>query len=275
MKKVMITGATIAALSIFLNSTNYLYTNPIGAPAARTGAPRATSGTESTCASSGCHGGNLNVGPNSAGITITGNPATFDPGATYTITPKINTPTGSAGGFQMVVLNPARTSTGTLTAGTTSRVVSASGRAYMTHSNKNNRSWSFTWNAPTTNVPDSVTFYLACMETVGGAYHTYTTTKVFYKTVNTTRVEEVVKEEGISVFPTFVSEKLTVKTPHFGQVSTRIQVLGIDGKEYLNQNMDVAAEQTEVMLPATMKPGPYIVRLLKPDGIQIRRIVKL
>lgn len=276
MKKVLILGGLVSALTIFLNSTNYLYSEVNGAPAARTGAPRATSGNESTCAASGCHGTSLNAGPHTARIAIGGDSATYIPGVTYSITTNIVNPTGTAGGFQLVALSPARASIGTFTAAPGNKIVSAAGRAYMTHSNKNNRSWTFSWKAPAAaTAPDSVTFYAACMETVSGSYKTYTTKLVFRKKPTITAVDDIVKNGDLVVFPTMATDKISVRNPRFGQLSSQVQILGIDGKEYLKQNLSAGSEESEIQLPAGMKPGPYMVRLLNQEGIQICRIVKL
>lgn len=276
MKKVLILSGVVTALSIFLNSTNYLFSNPDGAPASRTGAPRATSGNESTCAASGCHGSNLNVGPHSAKIAIGGDSAFYTPGATYSITASIVNPTGSAGGFQLIALSPARASIGIFTAGTGNKVIAAAGRSYMTHTVKTRRTWTFNWQAPAeATAPDSVTFYAAAMETVSGVYNTYTNKLVFKKKPAITSSGDVVKNGDLVVFPTLATDRISVRNPRFGQLSSQVQILGIDGKEYLKQNLTVGSEESQIQLPAGMKPGQYVVRLLNQEGIQIRRIVKL
>ena len=276
MKKVLILGGLVSALSIFLNSTNYLFSSPDGAPAARTGAPRATSGTESTCATSGCHGSVLNAGPHTNRISIGGDSAAYTPGASYSITTNIVNPTGTAGGFQLVALDPARASVGTFTASTGNKIISSAGRAYMTHANRNNRSWTFNWKAPAAaTAPDSVTFYAASMETVSGIYRTYTTKLVFRKKPTITGVNDIVKNGDMAVFPTMATDKISVRNPRFGQLNTQVQILGVDGKEYARLNLNAGSEESEIQLPSAMKPGPYLVRLQNQEGIQIRRIVKL
>jgi hypothetical protein len=276
MKKVLILTGLVSALSIILNSTNYLFSSPGGAPASRTGAPLATTGNESTCAASGCHGSVLNAGPNTNRIAIGGDSATFTPGVTYSITTNIVNPTGTAGGFQLVALNPDRASVGTFTASTGNKIISAAGRAYMTHANRNNRSWTFNWQAPpAATAPDSVTFYAASMETVSGIYRTYTTKLVFRKKTTFTGVEGIVKNGDLAVFPTMATDKISVRNPRFGQLNSQIQILGVDGKEYVRQNLTTGSEESEIQLPSAMKSGTYLVRLVNQEGIQIRRIVKL
>jgi len=113
------------------------------------------------------------------------------------------------------------------------------------------------------------------METVGGVYYTYTSTFVFHKKPTITGVEDFVNNGEIAVFPTLATDKISIRNSRFGQLCSEIQILGIDGKEYLKQNLTAGTEESEIYLPAGMKPGPYVVRLLNREGIQMRRIVKL
>lgn len=172
MKKKLLTLGFAFVLFFGFQSTRYIHSNPTGAPAARTGALRATTGFEATCAQSGCHGSSLNVGPHSVSISLDGNPDTLTAGQIYPVTVKVENATGNFAGFQMVALNPAKASTGTFTVGTGTKLVTQSGRTYITHNNRNNKTWNFTWTAPT-NLPDSVWFYVAAMENTGG-FKTYT-----------------------------------------------------------------------------------------------------
>lgn len=274
MKRLIFSAAIVTIGSILLNSNNHLYSDPNGAPAARTGAPRSTSGNETTCAASGCHGTSLNNGPHTAGISITGNPTGYDAGSTYTITAKINNPTGTAGGFQMVCLNPTKASAGTFTAGTNNKRISAGGRFYMTHTARTSRTWSFTWQAPSP-APDSVTFYLATMETVGGVYHTYTTSLVFRKNVVTDVADVVEETEGVLVFPTVASDRISIRNPHFGQLAGRVQIVGMDGRLVQDVHLSAGTDLTEVELPREMKSGIYNLRILTSKGIETRRIQKI
>ena len=276
MKKILIMGGLVTAISIVLNSSVQLFSTPNGAPAAQTGAPGSTSGNESTCAASGCHNGNLNVGPHTGKIVVTGDSAAFTPGLTYSMTASIVNPTGTAAGCELIVLSPAKASIGTLIAATGTKIIALGGRSYVTHTARTSRSWKFNWKAPdAAATSDSVTFYAAFMETVGGVYHTYTSKFVFYKKPTITGVEDVVKNGDMVVFPTMATDKISVRNPRFGQLNTQVQILGVDGKEYARLNLNAGSEQSDIQLSADMKPGQYLVRLLNREGIQIRRIVKL
>lgn len=271
MKKVILTTGIAAMLFISLNSTNFVHSNPTGAPAASTGAPK-TVGTETTCARSGCHGSSLNAGPHSVDLAISGNPVSFDPGTTYTLTTSIVNATGSAGGFQMVCLDPAKASCGTFTAGTGSKLVSLSGRSYLTHSSKSRKTWTYTWKAPTTS-PDSVTFYFASMETVSGTYHTYTSKKVLRKTVVTAN-EDLVAAAAFTLYPVPATDRLHISTEGFSSTS-QIAIFGTDGKLILKTTLVPGAQFGQIDLPVSMLPGQYVVRIQNENGMAARRFTKL
>jgi hypothetical protein len=275
MKKTIVSIGLLTAIMIGFNTTNQLQGNSSGAPAGRTGAPRETTGNETTCAVSGCHGSNLNVGPNTATISIVDNPVSFDPGVTYTMNVKINNPTGTAAGFQILALNPQRASIGTFTAGTGNKVITLSGRNYVTHTARTSRSWTFTWTAPSSaNAPDSVTFYAASMEKVNQIFNTYSTDFVFRKTINT-RIESAKSKGNFSIFPTFANDKITVKDPENQLKGYTIQIIGMDGREYLNQPLPEGNGDVEILLPADLKAGSYIFRTVGSKGYQTRHFIKL
>jgi hypothetical protein len=273
-KKLLFSAVLITATSVLFSPNSYVHSNSQGAPAGRTGAPRVPSGNEATCAASGCHGSNLNNGPNSAGISIADNPTGFDPGVTYSITARINNPVGTAGGFQLVCLDPNRANAGIFTAGTGNKRIASGGRFYMTHNSRTNRSWTFTWQAPA-DAPDSVTFYMAAMETVSGVFRTYTTSYVFRKNVVTSVAEEVSATAAIQVFPTQVSNQISVRNPHFGQLTGKVLVVGMDGRLVQEVQLNPASDLTEVALPQDMKAGLYNLQIVTSKGIETRRFQKL
>lgn len=123
---------------------------PNGAPAAKTGSP----GDGANCTE--CHGGTATT---TAGLITTNIPASgYVPGQTYSITAN-NTLTGSGKyGFEVSPQNAAGTQLGTLAAGSGSKLVG--GTKYVTHSNANSttHTWTFNWTAPAAGTGD-VTFY--------------------------------------------------------------------------------------------------------------------
>lgn len=199
MKRVFIVFSVLTASAIFLSLTQYLHSKSNGSIVGYSGAPKATSGFESTCVS--CHGGSPNTGPHSVNVSVSGNPVGFIPGQTYTITSKVVNATGTRAGFSMVCLDPAKASCGTFTAGTGTRIMSSGGRSYINHSGSTLKTWTFTWKAPTTNVPDSVTFYMASMELIGATENTYTGKFVFRKDNTITSVPENQTTDPLFLYP--------------------------------------------------------------------------
>jgi len=110
--------------------------------------------TGRTATGCSCHG-SVNAGVN---VTITG-PQTVEPLSTHAYTVAVSGgPATSTGGFDLKV------SGGTLTAGANNRVSGSD----VTHSNRNSRSWTFSWTAPaTTGTQTFVAVGLGCDGTGG------------------------------------------------------------------------------------------------------------
>lgn len=136
-----------------------------GPPASLTNAPG-----ENNCTS--CHSGSLNPTPgNLANLTLTGSfsGGGYIPDSTYTLTLSYSQSGISRFGFQITALRTDNNDpAGDFTAGTGSQkqtsTVSGKTRQYLNHtsggtSGSGSKSWSFTWDAPATNV-DTVTFYV-------------------------------------------------------------------------------------------------------------------
>jgi uncharacterized protein (TIGR03437 family) len=140
-----------------------------GPPLGFTGAP-----AEGTCVS--CHYtyGVPNPPGTGGSVQITGLPASYTPGQSYNVTVTVAHPTARAWGFELTAIDRNGTSNtiGTLnvtnSATTLKRDSTDSGapRTYLSHHGSEgiargkigSNSWSFTWNAPATNIGD-VTFY--------------------------------------------------------------------------------------------------------------------
>lgn len=271
MKKQIFIVLILFAGILARQTTTFVHSSPGGAPASQTGAPRATTGFETTCAQSGCHGSNLNNGPNSVSITIQGDPDTLTPGQAYPITVKVENATGSFAGFQMVALSPSRTSVGTFTAATGNKVISGAGRSYITHTNRNSKIWNFTWTAPAT-LPDSVTFYAASMENTG-SYRTYTTRKTILKNPVVTSIEKAVEAGSWVLYPNPARNQLHLKGFPVGQLPLSLEIIGKDGKTiYHNQN--VSPVENHIELPSEMPAGIYFLKTQSNLGVQTQKFIK-
>ena len=138
MKKNVLFAFTVSAV-LLLNS-NVLKSNPSGAPAGRTNSPS----DGATCNSSGCHGGVLSTSTN---ILTNNIPAAgYTGGNSYTFT--VTIPGTNRKGFEVSPQKADGTVLGTLTAGTSNRILSST---YVTHNSAKSGNpgvWSFTWKAP-------------------------------------------------------------------------------------------------------------------------------
>jgi PKD repeat protein len=159
MNKIIFSSFFIAVCIIF--STIDVFTNSNQPDLGRTNAPG-----EQSCASSTCHSGAGNPISNAGiGFNFNGNNQSYVPGNSYTVIISSISGNGSRFGFEATALtmpsqnNAAGTFTVTNAINTATR--SQGGRNYIHHLSANgNNSWSFTWNAPASNVGD-VVFYVA------------------------------------------------------------------------------------------------------------------
>lgn len=254
-------------------TTRFVHSNPQGAPAGVTGAPKALTGNENTCYQSNCHGsGTINSGPHTVSINIAGNPDTLTAGQAYSINVKIDNATGPYAGFQLVALSPSRTSIGTLSSASGNKIVSSGGRSYVTHTGRTLKSWTFTWTAPAT-LPDSVRFYVAGMETVSNVYRTYTTHKTLKKNPVVTAVAGSVSAKSWLVFPNPVQDVLNLKNKSVDQLPLSLEIISMDGKSVLKSE-SLSASDNQIFLPRDMSPGVYMLRTNFTNGTVNQMIIK-
>jgi hypothetical protein len=227
----------LGALSglIFLTSGVYNDNGKAGA----TGSPGAL-----TCQRSGCHTGTtLNGGPGS--ITIVSPDLTnweYVPGESYTIEVTVADADRSLFGFGLDALQANGDNAGTLVAGTGSQiktaVVGGFSRRNVVHQENSGTSpqshtWTFTWNAPDTDVGD-VTFYAAGNAANGNGVSSgdriYSTSQVVTADVSIGVEESNVSIDQLAIYPVpaqhFINMDFTLKAA--GNVA--IQVVSMDGK---------------------------------------------
>lgn len=174
-----------------------------GPPLGFTGAPG-----EGTC--TGCHYTFL-LNSGAGKIEITGLPASYTVGQSYSVTVTVSHPTARAWGFELTALDANGTSStvGTLTATNTTTTLkrdsSASGqqRTYLSHSEAGiaqgktaSNSWTFTWTAPASAVGD-ITFYA-----VGNAANNQVTPEDDYIYTSSVKVSS---PGGVNRPPTFAA----------------------------------------------------------------------
>ena len=138
-----------------------VFTNSSGAPSG------VTSGLGSpTCGM--CHSGPAGAG--SASISIQGNPATYNPGQTYTVNVSVTEPGCTKFGFASRIIDINQNAAGSIAStGSETQIISGTNPQEITHTRAGtstttpgSKRWSYSWTAPTAaSAPDSVYFAAA------------------------------------------------------------------------------------------------------------------
>ena len=148
-------------LLLFVASSSSVFSLTAGPPDEKTGAPN-----EGTCASTGCHTGNvLNTTGGSLMLTV---PETYQPGEVYTVIVNLARAGQSKWGFQMTALDADGARAGTFAAddAVNTQVSEANSKQYIKHTAAGTagandaHSWEFEWTAPDADM-GPVTFYAA------------------------------------------------------------------------------------------------------------------
>jgi hypothetical protein len=246
MKKISIYMFAMVAIAVFSSLRQGLQSKSNGNIIGFAGAPLPGGGSESTCTN--CHGGTLNSGPSSLSISVQGNPSGFVPGQTYSVTATLVNSNVAQAGFSLTCLDPQLAMCGTFANGTGTRIVTdaQSGRFYINHSGTSLKTWTFSWTAPSQNLPDSVTFFAASRE--ASPNNIYSGKKVF-RNQSITALSGAVSSIALLPYPNPASQQIRFSK---GPVSYTIRNLsGISVKEGL-------AEAGESVQLSGLPSGSYI-----------------
>lgn len=261
MKKTLI---GLAALGLTFGLNYQAITSSFQPPAAHTGAPG-----EQTCATSGCHTGNLNTGTGS--VVLVNPPAAYVPGQTYALQLQVNTAGQARAGFEFVALNSQNQQAGTLTITNTNNTAlqTQGGKQYISHKNAaTNNTWSFNWTAPATNV-GTVRFYFAGNAANGNSNTTgdfIYTSSLSLNPGTGTGIKEAATAQ-VNVFPNPASNRLNL---NLARPATRLKVLDLAGRE-LHALENVALES---QLDVSAYPnGTYFLQLEQDQTQQLKRFV--
>lgn len=125
--------------------------NAAGPPAAKTGAPG-----EGNCTD--CHTGTALSASGVVTYTFSGSNNEYLPNTSYDIT--LSVASGPKNGFQMTILDANDDAAGTFTAGTNTATFPSGGRQYIQQSSASGiTSFSFIWNAPSSDMGDLTVYY--------------------------------------------------------------------------------------------------------------------
>lgn len=258
----------IAALSMFLISAQSNDDDPDG-EAGATGSPN-----EETCADTECHETYiLNSGPGSVLISSP-DLANWEyvPGETYTISVTVSQTGFELFGLGFEALKSNGDNAGTLIAGSDTQIknktVAGFQRKNITHDDGTGagtdfHTFTFTWNAPTSNVGD-ITFYVAgnaCNnnENENGDY-VYSTSQVVSAAVGVYEINQ--SENLLKVFPNPVSDELTLiqQLSMGGSVTFRLfDQRGALVRDFGQINQD-AGELRRTLDISMLSPGIYMLQ---------------
>lgn len=218
----------------------------------------------SSCAA--CHsGGNF-----SSSLNITTNiPASgYNTNTSYNIT-VTNSSTGASGhGFQLVAEKTSNNSkTGTLAAGSGSRINGTADR--ITHSGVSQNSWSFTWTSPATDQGE-VKFYAASVATNGNGGTTGDQVVTTSTSGNTALGISEAKRLHFSMHPNPATDNLTIQLPASSEKAT-IQFYDYIGRLALTKT--VFSSDNEINIES-LNAGIYILKVISEDKIGSQKFIK-
>ena len=255
-----------------------------GAPPSSTGAPE-----EPNCTKSGCHQDfAVNSGPGAPNLTITGNPTSYTPGNTYTLTANITQSNLVRFGFQVVAIadrDSSNVGTFQVTEGSRTQIIpgfgSLSNRNYMTYTFAGSAAlstglgqWTFNWTAPAMDV-GPVTFYLAAIAanndgTDMGDYG-------YTKSLKLSSLTSGIQAQTISrteIFPNPVTENVTISCFLNNQGIFSIELFNIQGQklEDLYSGNCSGGMFFKTFQMISYPEGCYFIRLTQGDKSVIKKL---
>ena len=246
---------------IALTSSKY---NPNNPPTGKTGAP-----SESTCGESGCHKNGSFTGT----VAISGIPDTILPNTLYSVT-LTQTSNAVKGGFELTPLDGLNVKAGTLTAGTGTSVVSASGRTYVRQSSpkaltNGSVSWSFKWKSPASAGNSKVTLWFVSLAANGtgneNGDNPLLGSKSFVFTFPTA-TNELNSAEEVNVYPNPASTNIQISIP---AAAGQVELYNLDGKLSLRQSI---TKKSSIDV-SSLEKGIYISKITYDQKTITKKII--
>ena len=229
-------------------------------PLSKTGAPG-----ESNCTD--CHSGTTQSAAGTITYNFSGANDEYLPGQSYTI--DLSIASGAKNGFQMTILDANNDAAGTFTAGTNTSTASAMSRNYIRHSASSGiTSWSFTWNAPATDMGD-LTVYYAFNETNNSGTNSgdqiYLGQESISINPSASMTEYDQLKSGYKVYVDEVAQQLKLQYSTLEPSDVVLNVIDLNGKLLLRKELGTksAGEYNEnIDLTEMYQSGVYFVSLL-------------
>lgn len=245
-----------------------------------TGAPGETNCT-------GCHLGTNNAGPGTVIFDVGGSITQYVPGQTYLCTVTINQTGIDKMGYACTALRNSNNSADgifSLTEPARTRLFTSGGRNYCSHnpcgadaSTIGTNSWTFNWQAPSSNV-GNITLYIGALATNHNHATTgddaYTTTVIL--TPSATSVNEIQAViSNLDINPNPVSDFLNISFENISGVKMEIELLDIAGKKILtlHSERDVKGKVHKSFDVSKISKGVYWIRISERNKSVSRKIL--
>jgi hypothetical protein len=243
--------------------------DPNNPPVGNTGAP-----DETTCQQSGCHNGGSFAGT----VAISGLPDSVYADTTYSIT-VTQTSNATRGGFQLLCLTAQLKNCGTLTAATGVNIgtKTVNSRKYARQSQPKNLtggavSWTFPWKAPSTLLPDSITFYSVSLAANGNGKESgdnvlKTSRKVYMKPLSTA-TQDIQDISTVMQVKVHASNK-TITLEKADDVIYDLRLADMNGSLLQSGKMDGSSY---VMNTNNVSTGIYILQAYTKEHVYVKKI---
>lgn len=266
---IIVTGFVLCFPAMLVSFTGAVV-NKAGAPASCSGAPG-----EITCANAGCHDSfQPNIGFGKRTIQLNNGLGSYVPGQSYTVNITAEDDQVTQFGFQWVALDQAGKNAGTPSLTNTDRtaIVGGSGplgdRRYVTQTANGSTtvkpgsdSWSFTWQAPATDV-GPVTFYVA---TVAGNDDgmalwdlVYTDSLVLS---SPSAIEKIIAPAPFEMKLSRDHASVLLEVQALSAASVTVEIMDLSGKRAWSKAWDLAAGSNTFRITPTLPEGLYLLSL--------------
>ena len=243
----------------------------VNPPTGKTGAPG-----DGDC--TGCHFGATQSAAGTITYAFSGANDEYTPGQSYSI--DLSIAAGAKNGFQLTVLDASDNAAGTFNAGTNSAAVSAGGRQYIHQTAASGvTDWSFTWNAPSTNMGPLTVYYAFNASDDGGS----TANDVIYlgqETIDPVDNASISKHDKLDkAYKVIVNGNasqmtLQYKTVDYSDVT--LNVIDMSGKLVYREFLGAKSpgNQTDIIDISQFKhTGIYFVSLLIDNDVINRKVM--
>lgn len=256
MKKLL---PTLLASGLILGWSYDVFTNSAGAPSG------VTSGLGSpTCMM--CHSGP--VGTGTASISIQGNPATYNPGQTYTVNVAVTDAGCTKFGFASRVIDINQNAAGSIAStGSETQIIAGTNPQEITHTRAGtstttpgSKRWSYSWTAPSAaSAPDSV--YFGAAMNASNADNRNSGDRIYsagfiFKKASPNSTSQLSFQNG-KVF--FNSEGLNIQLFPEKLENQTLDVIDLQGKLVYRANFGIASMPIQQVVDLNIPEGIYSV----------------